>query len=99
MNDFILNLQRACELAIDLANYLLKKNSWGPPESSRHAFELLIQYDVLTTDLGNELKKMVGFRNLAVHDYGSLNVKVLESIIQRKLDTFSQFAEVLLKLE
>lgn len=93
----ILNLQRACELSIDLANYLIKKHDWGLPESSRDGFQILCEQKLLPQDLAEDLKKMVGFRNLAVHDYGSLSAEILENIINNKLDTFTRYIEILLK--
>ena len=43
----ILNLQRACENCIDLANHVIRKNKLGVPESSRGSFDLLIQNEII----------------------------------------------------
>jgi uncharacterized protein YutE (UPF0331/DUF86 family) len=37
----LLNLQRACEAAIDLAMHLVRVDRLGIPKESRHAFDLL----------------------------------------------------------
>ena len=46
-----LNLQRACENAIDLATHILRKKQFGIPQSSRDAFELLAEKSIISRDL------------------------------------------------
>ena len=55
----ILNLQRACEAAIDIANYLNKKNQLGIPQSSRDSFQLLNKSGFLSASTATNLKKMI----------------------------------------
>ncbi len=38
-----MNLQRVCELTIDIANYLIRKKKLGLPRDSRESFTLLQQ--------------------------------------------------------
>lgn len=103
INDFtrqdaiVLNLQRACEQAIDLANHIIKLNLWGYPEASRDSFEILDKKSLISSDLSRRLKAMVGFRNLAVHEYQSLNLDVLISILEQNLTDFEEFASICLK--
>ena len=40
---------------------------------------------------------MVSFRNIAVHDYTSLNLAIVVSIVEKHLTDFTDFAAVLLK--
>ncbi|MFQ3597853.1 MAG: DUF86 domain-containing protein [Chloroherpetonaceae bacterium] len=93
----ILNLQRASEAAIDAANHLIKVKRLGVPQTSREAFETLINAGLLDKNLGEQLQKMVGFRNIAVHDYTSLNLKVVRKIIETRLSDFEKFAAWLLE--
>lgn len=46
--------------------------------------------------LDDGLKRMVGFRNLAVHDYQKLQLPIVVSIITQNLDEFLQYRKVLL---
>lgn len=62
----ILNLQRACEGAIDAS-------------------------------LALRLRRMVGFRNVAVHDYQRLSLDIVRSIVRERLDDFLEFTAVLLR--
>lgn len=92
----ILNVQRACQAAIDLAMHLVRIHALGPPQESRDAFALLIEADLLPKELGQQLMRMVGFRNIAIHDYQELNVDIVQSIIENQLTDFSAFTELVL---
>ncbi|HMB92324.1 MAG TPA: DUF86 domain-containing protein [Rhodothermales bacterium] len=93
----ILNLQRACQASIDLAMHLVRQHQLGPPQDSRDAFTLLIDADLLDATLGDRLKRMVGFRNIAIHDYRQLNLEVVQAIIEQHLDDFTTFTEIVLR--
>jgi uncharacterized protein YutE (UPF0331/DUF86 family) len=42
---------------------------------------------------------MVGFRNVAVHEYQTLNLEVLESIIKNHLQDFQEFSSIIIRKE
>lgn len=92
----ILNIQRACQAAIDLAMHIVRFHGLGPPQESREAFALLIEADLMADDLGNRLMRMVGFRNVAIHEYQKLNLDIVKSIIDEHLSDFTRFAELAL---
>lgn len=89
----ILNVIRACETAIDLANMLIRKRRLGVPSETRESFDILVRERLLERELGVRLEKMVGFRNLAVHRYHELNIDIVESVIRHRLDDLVEFAE------
>jgi uncharacterized protein YutE (UPF0331/DUF86 family) len=93
----ILNLLRACEQAIDLSNHVIRMNKWGIPATSRASFDLLVENHYIPEELGERLKKMVGFRNIAIHEYGILNIKILNKIIREHLDEFKDFCAIAIK--
>lgn len=84
-DSIILNLQRACEATIDLAMHLVAEKDLGLPQSSREAFELLNQNNIIDRELSQRLKAMVGFRNIAVHDYQAINLNILQNIVYDNL--------------
>lgn len=89
----VLNVLRACETAIDLANALVRERQLGIPQSNRDSFRLLADAGVISRDLAERLQKMVGFRNVAVHRYRDLDVAVLVSVIRSDLEDLLRFAE------
>ncbi len=93
----ILNLQRACESSIDAAMHLVRVHRLGVPQETREAFDLLERAGHLDPSLANRLRKMVGFRNIAVHDYQKLNLDVVRAILVERLDDFLEFTRLLLR--
>jgi uncharacterized protein YutE (UPF0331/DUF86 family) len=92
-DSILLNLQRACENAIDLAMHLVRRKRLGVPKSSRDAFEILGRNGVIPLDVATSLMRMVGFRTVAVHEYQTLNLEVVRHIIETRLDDFRRFAD------
>ena len=93
----ILNLQRACESSIDAAMHLVRVHRLGIPQETREAFDLLEGAGRLTPTLAARLKKMVGFRNVAVHDYQRLNLVIVRQILVEHLDDFLEFTRLMLR--
>jgi uncharacterized protein YutE (UPF0331/DUF86 family) len=90
----VLNIIRACETALDLANMLIRKKRLGIPSESRESFGILMREQILEQGLGDKLQKMVGFRNLAVHRYRELDMDIVQSVIQKNLDDLLAFAKI-----
>ncbi len=92
----ILNIQRACEAALDMGWHLIRREKLGLPQSARDVFELLAQSGWVTQSLADNLKRMVGFRNIAVQDDQALQLPIVVAIITRHLDDFLQFTRGIL---
>ena len=81
---FTLNLQRAVQSAIDLAAHIVAAEELGLPETQRDYFRLLEQAGVLSPELTDKMAAMVGFRNIAVHNYQALDVATLKAILEKE---------------
>lgn len=93
----VLNLQRACETAIDLAIYVVSQRKLGVPQESRDAFTLLRTAGILSKDLATRMQRMVVFRKVAVHEHARLNLDVVRIIITKQLDDFRAFSSTIVK--
>lgn len=98
-DSIILNIQRACEASIDLAMHIVSERKLGVPKASREGFKLLQEAHIIDSSLAKTLMNMVGFRNIAVHDYQALKVDILEAILDKHIDDFKQFTQIVLQLE
>lgn len=98
-DSIILNLQRACEGSIDAAMHLVRVNKLGVPQESRDAFDMLGEAGIINAVLCERLKAMVGFRNVAVHDYRKLNLEVVRKIIHEHLGDFREFGRIVLTID
>lgn len=94
----VLNLMRACESTIDLAMHVASRQGLGIPQETREVFNLLHDSGVIDAGLRDRLQRMVGFRNLAVHEYQKLQRPILESIVTERLGDFTEFAAAILNL-
>lgn len=93
----ILNVQRACEAALDMGQHLARRERLGVPQSARDVFELLARSGWIDQALADALKRMVGFRNIAVHDCQSLQLAITVNVITLHLSEFFRFTELVLK--
>ena len=87
----VLNIQRACEQAIDLAMHVVKTKTSEVPQNSREAFDLLAKARLIELALAIRMKKMVGFRNIAIHEYQKIDNSILQSIIEKNSVDFEEF--------
>jgi uncharacterized protein YutE (UPF0331/DUF86 family) len=88
----VLNLQRAIQATIDLAAHLISGRAWGLPESLKAHFQILADHGVISADLSARLRAMIGFRNIAVHDYERIDREILKSIVRARLGDLEEFA-------
>lgn len=95
----VLNLLRASEAAIDLAMHATRVGRLGLPQESREAFVLLERAGWIEPGLSRRMQAMVGFRNVAVHDYQKLSLEVVKSILENHLGDFQAFTAAILGRE
>ena len=94
----VLNLLRAAEAAIDAAMHVVRVRKLGIPQQSREAFVLMEENALLEEALSNRMQAMVGFRNIAVHDYQKISLPILRSILENHLEDFEAFKRKIIEL-
>jgi len=94
----ILNIERACQATIDMATHLIRVKKLDVPQTSREVFSVLEKHNIIDKALSENLQGMVGFRNISLHDYASLNLDIVEEIIKKHLEDFTGFTKIALKL-
>jgi uncharacterized protein YutE (UPF0331/DUF86 family) len=92
----VLNLQRACEMAIDAACREVSRRRLGVPTDSADAFTLLEGESVLSPNVADRMRRMVGFRNVAVHEYRRLDPAVVRTVVEHRLVDFEALCRELL---
>ena len=95
-DSIILNIQRACEASIDMAMHIVSEKKLGIPQNSRDAFEVLYSNGFIDERIMKNLKAMIGFRNIAVHDYQAVNLDIVRQIIEKHLKDLKTFSELVL---
>ena len=93
----VLNVQRACEAALDMGQHLIRREKLGIPQSARDVFALLHAGGWIDLALAVNLQKMVGFHNIAVHDYQALLIPIVTEVIRHHLDDFLRYSQHVLQ--
>ena len=66
-----------------------------PPDTMGQTFDALANTGVIHESLAMQLKKAVGFRNIAVHNYHEIDWTIVHAIARHRLGDFTEFAAVI----
>ncbi len=98
----VLNLQRAVQASIDMAAHIVAEEKLNMPASMSEYFSTLREAQIIPVNVEKLMKKMVGFRNIAVHDYWvsmplaeELDIDILKSIVKDHLTDFEKYFQIL----
>lgn len=92
----VLNLERLAQASIDIASHIIRVKRLGVPQTTRECFMLLAENNILSKETCLNMQKMVGFRNIAVHDYQSLNIGIVINVVSHHLQDFDAFIKEVL---
>ena len=84
-------LQIAIQAALDVASHIVSDARLGEPESSRDLFRLIESRGWISAELSATLQAMTGFRNLLVHGYGEVDLRIVRDVIENRLDDLLDF--------
>ena len=86
LQDIILhNLQLAVQGCIDRAGHIISDAGWSVPGTLAGLFDVLAAHKVFSAGLKDKLKKMAGFRNIIVHEYGSVDLDLVHRILKKDM--------------
>lgn len=80
----------AIEACVDVAQHICATQGWGPPADNGDAIRLLGDHGALAATLARSLRKAVGFRNVLVHDYITVNDEIVVARL-KALDDLDEF--------
>jgi hypothetical protein len=75
---------------------VISTEGYGLPDSVAGSFSLLEMHGVIGSDLASRLRKMVGFRNIAVHDYQTIDPRIVGAIVAGPVEDLRVFAAAVL---
>lgn len=90
----VLNLTRAVQLCTDIATHIISESEERSPATMSEAFLTLEKLGVIDKQTTQNLRKAVGFRNIAVHNYEAINWEIVFNICHRQLIDFKRFARL-----
>ena len=84
-------LQIAIQAALDVASHIVSDGRLGEPRTNQELFDLLQRHHWLSSALTETMRKMVGFRNIVVHGYQSVDPAIMRDIVEHRLDDLLAF--------
>jgi uncharacterized protein YutE (UPF0331/DUF86 family) len=90
-----LNIERACQAAIDLAMHIVARDRLGLPQSSAESFRLLHEAGHITKETLRNMTAMTGFRNIAIHEYQQLDMSILRAIAETRWQSLVEYCKAL----
>ena len=90
-----LNIERACQSAIDLAFHVVSVGKLGLPQTSGDAFMLLARSKLIKEATARSMVSMTGFRNIAIHEYQAMDMSILKAIAQTHWMSLVEFCQEL----
>ena len=89
-----MNLTRTVQLNVDIGAHIVAESDRPSPDTMVEAFGRLHDMGLLPGDLANRLKGAVGFRNVAIHAYRSIDWAIVYTITHERLGDFRTFARL-----
>ena len=86
-----LNLERAVRACVDIAAHIVSDTECTLPDSMAGTFDALERQGVLSRDLTERMRRAVGFRNISVHAYQTLDWEIVYSIATERLGDFVEY--------
>lgn len=107
LNDFLIdytlnsavqyNLVLGIEIIIDIAHHILAEVYQVHPKEYKEVIKALGDYKIVPEKFAKENLKMASFRNLLIHQYMSVNLRLVYKNLQKAPDIFRKFAQYYLK--
>ena len=91
------SLQVMIEVMIDIAERIVAQKGILPQKTAADTLKKLRGLSIIQND--EAYIKMVRFRNLVVHQYDSIDMGILYSIVQNNLEDFRMFIDEIKKYE
>lgn len=91
-------LQISIECVIDVCAFVVSGLSLGLPSEEDDLFERLEEAKIISSAMKETLKKMKGFRNLLVHEYGRVDDEIVYDMLRNRLSDFSDFKREIIRV-
>lgn len=84
----IMNIVRAIAAALDIGEHLIRKHKLGAPKSQLDVINRIATAGLVTIEVADNLKKMIVFRNAALHQPQDFKQTELQQLILQQLHFF-----------
>ncbi len=89
-------LQIMIETCADIANHIVSDRSMRAPISYADTFRVLLENNIIDSELFIIMEKMAKFRNVVVHQYEEVDSEIVIVILKKHLRDFDRFIDAIL---
>ena len=90
-----LNLERAVQACVDIAAHIVSDSECAVPDTMAGTFDALERQGIVSRELAGRMRRAVGFRNISVHAYQTLDWEIVHSIATKRLGDFVEFGRAI----
>jgi uncharacterized protein YutE (UPF0331/DUF86 family) len=84
-------LQMAIESCLDIANHVVADSKLRIPSTYAETFDVLTEAGLLNPSMQLSMRRMVGFRNIVVHEYARVDADHVVRILHEHLGDLAAF--------
>lgn len=87
----VLNVSRAVQLCVDIASHIVADTQRPAPATMGEAIEELHLLGAIDRETATRIRKAIGFRNIATHNYEAMNWAIVYAVCTTGLADFKTF--------
>ncbi len=87
----------AVQIIIDVSRLIIIDLDLKRPEDNYEAISILFENKIISEDLARKLTKMIGLRNILVHEYGKIDRKKIYKILKEQIGDLEEFKKQIIK--
>lgn len=90
-------LQLCIQIIIDTCQLIIIDLDLAKPDDNYESISMLYEKKIFSGGLASKITKMVGLRNILVHEYGKIDRKKIYKILKGNLDDLKLFQKAIVK--
>lgn len=94
----IKTIENVIEYCLDLGRMLIRENAWETPERYRDIITTLTSHGILPAEKQEIYYRIVGFRNLVVHNYEKVDAVIVYGILTKHIEDLRLFGRAIARV-
>lgn len=90
-------LYLAIQASIDLAEATISFKNFRKPTTLSENFYILEEEKIIRNEMREEMRKLVGLRNVLTHEYQKINYDIVYDVLQNRLKNIEEFITIIKK--
>ncbi len=91
-------LQLALEVLTDLGGHVIADEGWGTVDWHSDIPAILCEHGIIAAELRERWVRMIGFRNVLVHAYLDIDLRIVYDVLQRGLEDIEELRQAFARM-